>query len=152
MTSLIAKMVGPVLLLRAVSIIINRRHFIEMLIGLPNELTTVSFSLFPIALLMTCIAVAALHSDTSSLAAVLVHLIAWGGILKASALILFPNAMVAKAQLLARAGFLNVVLLVCLAVGAYFTWFGYLAVPAAVSAREIYDCNGHPSAQMAAEF
>lgn len=133
LTSLIAKMVGPVLLLRAISILINRRHFIDMLAGLPREVTTVSFSLFPIALLMTCIAIAAVHSDASSLAAILIRLIAWGGIIKASALILFPSAVVAKARLLERAGFLNVVLLVCVLVGGYFTWFGYVASPAAGS-------------------
>jgi hypothetical protein len=40
---------------------------------------------------------------------------AWGGILKASALILFPHAVAAKARLLEEAGFLNVVLAVCFA-------------------------------------
>jgi len=44
-------------------------------------------------------------------------------------LILFPRAVLAKAQLLGRSGFLHVVTAVCLAVGAYFTWFGYLAAP-----------------------
>lgn len=124
LTSLIAKVLGPVLLLRALSILVDRRHFVAMVRGLEREMTTVSFSLFPIALLMACIAVAAVHSDTSSVAAILVHMIAWGGILKASMLILFPGFLVSKARTLERAGFLNVVLLVCLLVGAYFTWFG----------------------------
>jgi len=52
---------------------------------------------------------------------------AWGGIGKGSALILFPQVVVAKARVLERAGFLNVVLFVCLVVGSYFTWFGYLS-------------------------
>lgn len=125
LTELVSKVVGPVLLLRAVSILLDRRHFLEMLRGLDREITTVSFSLFPIALLMTCIALAVCHSDTSSLAAILVHVIAWGGILKSSALILFPGMVVAKARVLERAGFLNVVLVVCLLVGAYFTWYGF---------------------------
>jgi hypothetical protein len=74
---------------------------------------------------MTCITLALVHSDTSSVAAILVHVIAWGGIVKASALILFPAAVVAKARALERAGFLNVVVVVCFLVGGYFTWFGY---------------------------
>ncbi|MGH2608298.1 MAG: hypothetical protein ACRDHF_04350 [Tepidiformaceae bacterium] len=127
LTSVIAKVVGPVLLLRALSILLDRRHFVEMVRGLDREVSTVSFSLFPIALLMTCIALAISHSDTSSVAAVLIHVIAWGGMLKASALILFPGRVVTKARALERAGFLNVVLLVCVVVGGYFTWFGYLA-------------------------
>ena len=86
-----------------------------------------SFSLFPIALLITCIGLAVVHSDTSSAAAILIRLVAWGGMIKASALILFPRAVVAKARLLVQAGFLNVVLLVCFVVGGYFTWFGYFA-------------------------
>jgi hypothetical protein len=126
LTSLVAKVVGPVLLLRALSILIDRAHFHEMLRGVEREITTVSFSLFPIALLMTCITLALVHSDTSSVAAILIHVIAWGGIVKSSALILFPKLVVAKAQALGRAGFLNVVLAVCFLVGGYFTWFGYL--------------------------
>jgi hypothetical protein len=57
---------------------------------------------------------------------VLIHLIAWGRIVKASALILFPKLVAAKARALEQAGFLNVVLVVCLVVGGYFTWFGYV--------------------------
>ncbi len=127
LTSLISRMVGPVLILRALSILIDRKHFAAMLAGLEREVTTVSFSLFPIALLMTCIGLAVTHSDWSSLAAVLIHLIAWGGMIKASALILFPHSVVAKARALERAGFLSVVLTVCFLVGGYFTWFGYFA-------------------------
>jgi hypothetical protein len=127
LTSLIAKIVGPVLLLRAASVLVHRGHFVEMVRGLDREVTTVAFSLFPVALLMACLTLVAVHRDTSSLAAVLVQAMAWGGILKASALILFPGAVAAKARMLERAGFLNVVLLVCFLVGGYLTWFGYLA-------------------------
>ncbi len=125
LTSLLSKVLGPVLLLRALSIVIDRGHFTAMLEGLEREIATVSFSLFPIALLMTCIALAVVHSDSSSPAAVLIHLIAWGGMIKATALILFPRTVVAKARALEHAGFLNVVLFVCFALGGYFTWFGY---------------------------
>lgn len=127
LTSVLAKIIGPVLLLRALSILIDRKHFALMLAGLEREITTVSFSFFPIALLMTCIALAVVHSDSSSVAAILIHVIAWGGMAKATALILFPHAVVAKALLLERAGFLYVVLFVCSIVGGYFTWFGYFA-------------------------
>jgi hypothetical protein len=127
LTVLVARVVGPVLLLRALSILRDREHFVAMVRGLERETTTVSFSFFPIALLMGCLGLAAVHSDTSSLAAILVHALAWGGILKGSALILFPATMAAKARVVVHAGFLNVVLLVCFAVGGYFTWFGYLA-------------------------
>lgn len=125
LTALIAKVIGPVLLLRALSIAIDRKHFVAMLAGLEREVATVSFSLFPIALLMGCVTLAVTHSDTSSLAAVLIHAIAWGGIVKASALILCPRLVAAKAQVLERHGILAVVLVVCFVVGGYFTWFGY---------------------------
>lgn len=127
LTSLLSKIIGPVLLLRALSILLDREHFLEMIAGLEREVTTVSFSLFPIALLMSCIALASVHSDLSSPAGLLILAIAWGGMVKASALILFPRAVLEKARLLGRAGFLNVVLLVCFVVGGYFTWFGYFA-------------------------
>jgi heme/copper-type cytochrome/quinol oxidase subunit 4 len=126
-TRLITQIVGPVLLLRAVSILIDRAHFVEMARGVEREITTVAFSLFPIALMMTGIALAQLHTDRSSPAAVLIAVMAWGAILKASGLILFPRVMAAKARALERAGFLSVVVAVCVLVGGYFTWFGYLA-------------------------
>lgn len=126
-TLFIARIIGPVLILRAVSILIDRRHFIEMLEGLEREAATVSFSLFPIALNMAGVAIVVLHRDTSSIAAILIHIMAWGAILKSSALILFPKLVVAKARRFGQAGFLNVVLAMTLFVGVYFTWFGYFA-------------------------
>jgi hypothetical protein len=125
LTALLAKVIGPVLLLRALSIAIDRKHFGAMLAGLEREVTTVSFSLFPIALLMGCITLAVVHTDTSSLAALLIHAVAWGGIVKASALILCPRLVAAKARLLAQYGILAMVLVVGFLVGGYFTWFGY---------------------------
>lgn len=125
LTALLAKVLGPVLLLRALSIAIDRKHFVAMLAGLEREVTTVSFSLFPIALLMGCLTLAVVHSDTSSLAALLIHAVAWGGIVKASALILCPRLVAAKAQVLEQYGILAVVLVACVVVGGYFTWFGY---------------------------
>ncbi len=126
-TILLAKILGPVLLLRGVSILLDRQHFKEMLDGLERESATVAFSLFPIALLMACVALALLHTDTSSPAAILIRLIAWGGMAKASLLILFPRVVVAKARLLGQAGFIQVVWAVCTGVGGYFAWFGYFA-------------------------
>jgi hypothetical protein len=127
LTLLLAKVLGPVLVLRSVSIVIDRKHFAEMVGGLEREITTVSFSFFPIALLMSGTALAVTHSDTSSVAALLIHVLAWGAIVKASALILVPRLVVPKARLLVQTGFLNVVLLVCLVAGGYFVWFGYFA-------------------------
>jgi cytochrome bd-type quinol oxidase subunit 2 len=127
LTAIISKVVGPVLILRAISILLDRRHFRAMLDGLEREVATISFSLFPVALLMTCLALLAVHTDTSSGAALLIRVMAWGGVIKASALILFPHLVVPKAQALGRAGFLSVVVVVSAAVGGYFTWFGYFA-------------------------
>jgi hypothetical protein len=62
-----------------------------------------------------------------TVASVLLRIVAVGGILKTSALILFPRLVVAKAHLLDQAGFLNAVLAMCLMADAYFTWFGYFA-------------------------
>ncbi len=124
-TLMFSKILGPVLIIRGISILIDRKHFVDMLEGLEKEATTVAFSLFPIALLMACIALALTHSDTSSLAAMIIQLIAWGGILKGTALILFPKMVLAKARLVGQAGFLHVVWIVCLGIGMYFTWFGY---------------------------
>ena len=125
-TILIAKILGPVLLLRGASILLDREHFERMIDGLDEESSTVSFSMFPVALLMVCLWLAAVHRDTSSVAAWLIHVIIWGGMLKASALILVPKLVVAKAKLLGRSGFLTLVTLVTAALGMYFSVFGYL--------------------------
>jgi hypothetical protein len=127
-TIIISKIIGPVLLIRGISILLDRKHFMEMLDGLEREATTVAFSLFPVVLLMGFIALAILHKDSSSLAAILIKVIAWGGMLKTTAVMLFPRSVVAKARLLGQAGFINVVWFVCLLVGGYFAWFGYFAI------------------------
>ncbi|MCH9649589.1 MAG: hypothetical protein K0U98_15220 [Deltaproteobacteria bacterium] len=124
-TLLFSKVVGPVLILRALSILLSREHFFKMIDGMEREVTTVSFSFFPIALFMSCTAIAVTHSDRSSFAAFLILLIAWGGMAKGAALILFPHLSVEKGRHLVKPMFLNIVLFVCLAVGGYFTWFGY---------------------------
>lgn len=134
-TSLIAKIVGPVLLLRAVSILLDRQHFVGMLNGFEHEVGTISFSFFPIALLMAGIAISVLHTDRSSLAAVLIRLMGWGAIAKASALILAPGLVASKIPLLQRAGVLNLVLLATCLLGGYFTWFGYARPEAAPSGK-----------------
>ena len=126
-TVLFSKIVGPVLIIRALSILIDRKHFFEMVDGLEKEITTVSFSFFPVALFMTAVAILVTHSDTSSLAAILIHITAWGALAKSTVLMLFPRVAVDKAKLLVKAGFLNVVLLVCFAAGGIFTYFGYFA-------------------------
>jgi hypothetical protein len=64
------------------------------------------------------------------------RIIASGGAVKTSAVILFPRTLVANAQALGQAGFLNVVLVMCLLVGAYLTWFGYVASDAKPPTRD----------------
>lgn len=127
-TLLLSKILGPVLLLRGVSILVNRQQVVAMLEGLEKETTTVAFSVFPTVLLMASIALAVTHSDTSSPAAIILHLIAWGGILKGTVFIFWPKAVLAAAHHAGRAGFLQVVWLACTVLGAYFTWFGYCRV------------------------
>jgi hypothetical protein len=119
--TLVARLIGPVLLLRAVSILVDREHFVETLRQVDQEARTLTFSFFPVALLVGFIALAHVPADKPSLALILLRVIAWGGILKASALILFPRAVLTKARALERAGFLNVVLVACALVGGYFT-------------------------------
>lgn len=124
-TLLLSKIIGPVLILRGISILINRSHFVAMLEGLEAEAKTVSFSSIPVGLMMAGLAVGLTHTDTSSLAAIILHLIAWGMVAKASLLMVFPSVIVKKAKLIGQLGFLNVVCLMTTAIGCYLTWFGY---------------------------
>ena len=80
--------------------------------------------MFPVTMLLVGIAVAIVHRATSSPAAILFHMIAWGMIVETSLLILFPGSMAQKAQMISRVGFMHVV---CLTVGGYLTWFSYFA-------------------------
>src|SRR5262249_7019682 len=95
--------------------------------GLDREVATVSFSMFPIALLMAFMALALVPLESGTLARLLLRVIAWGGILKTSALILVPRVVVAKARVVEQAGILNLVLTACFVAGASFAWFGYFA-------------------------
>ena len=61
-------------------------------------------------------------------AAIILHVIAWGGILKGAVLILRPKVLLAQAQHFGRPGFLHGVWIVCTVLGVYFTWFGYFRV------------------------
>ena len=126
-TVFLSKLIGPVLLLRGASIAFDRKHFYSMVAGLEKEITTVSFSMFPVALLMACIAIEIHHADFATPAGILIHLMAWGGMAKATALILFPALVVAKARFLVAHGFLLVVGAACAVLGLYFSWVGYLA-------------------------
>ncbi len=108
LTLFMSKVVGPVLLLRAASILIDRDHFYSLLDNLDRESKTISFSMFPIGMLMVAISVVLVHEDMSSVAAILFHLIAWGMIIKTSLLILFPTIMAQKAVLIGQRGFLDV--------------------------------------------
>ena len=128
LTLLLSKILGPLLLIRALSILLSRQHFHQMIDGLDREATTVSFSFFPIALFIASITILLVHDDSSSVAAILIRVIAWGGLAKSAVLMLFPSFVLAKAMLLGKAGFLSVALFVCLVAGGYFTWFGYFAI------------------------
>jgi hypothetical protein len=55
---------------------------------------------------------------------ILVHLVAWG-IIQASTLILFPNAVVPRARVLERTARFDVVLAVKLLDRSNSTWFGH---------------------------
>ena len=81
-TRMIAKVVGPVLIVRALSIVIDPEHFREMLRGLDREVATVSFSMMPIFILMACISLAVVPLRSRSLATILIRLVAFAGIVK----------------------------------------------------------------------
>ena len=125
LTLVLARVLGPLLILRGLSILIDRSHFESMLEGLEREVETISFSMVPVFLFAGFGSLLVLHWDFSSLTATLITLMALGGTLKTGVLILFPGMMVAKAQALGRHGFLHVVCVVSLTVGAVLAWTGW---------------------------
>lgn len=126
-TAWFSMVVGPLLLIRAISILLDREHFLQMLDGVEREVDTASFSLLPVALFVVGVSIVVTHSDRSSLAAILIYLMAWGAVAKSTLLMLFPRLVTTKARALGQAVYLHVVCIICFVVGGYFTWFGYLA-------------------------
>ncbi len=126
-TLVLAKVLGPLLVLRGLSLIVDRPHFQAMLRGLDQEVSTVSFSMIPVALFAAGALLVTAGADSSTAAGILFQVMAWGMMLKAGALILFPRLVVRKAQMLGQAGFLNVVCVVTLLAGGYLSWVGYFA-------------------------
>ena len=124
-TLFLSRLVGPVLIVRGLTLIIYREHFRQMMNNLEQEMRTISFAMVPVGIMLGGLAILQLHDDTSSVAAILFHLIGWGAVVKTTLLMLFPKRISAKVQILGRWGFLTVAWVVTSAVGVYFTWFGY---------------------------
>ena len=122
---MLSKILGPVLLLRGISILFDRQQVVAMLDGLEKEVATAAFSIFPVLLLMAGIALAVTHEDASNPAAVIVHVIAWVGILKGAVLVLRPKALIAFGRLAGKTAVVHGVWVVSVGLGAYLTWFGY---------------------------
>ena len=125
-TLFLSKIIGPVLLLRGISILFDRQQVVTMLERLEKESTSAAFSALPVILLMASLALAVTHEDTSSPAAVILHVMAWVGILKGAALMLRPKAVLAFGRHAGQATVLHGVWVVSVGLGAYLTWFGYI--------------------------
>ena len=125
-TVLLSKILGPVLLLRGISIFFDRQQVVTMLERLEEESTSAAFSALPVILFMASLALAVTHKDTSNPAAVILHIIAWFGILKGAALILRPKAVLAFGRHAGQTTVLHCVWVVSVGLGAYLTWFGYI--------------------------
>ena len=93
--------------------------------GLEKEATSAAFSVLPVILLRASIALAVTHDDTSSPAAVILHVVAWAGILKGAVLILRPKVVLAYGRHAGKS-VLHFAWVVSAGSGAYLTWFGYL--------------------------
>ena len=124
-TMFLSRIIGPLLIIRGMSIILDREHFRHIMNNLEEEMHTISFAMVPVAIMMGALAIIQLHHDWSSPAAILFHLAAWGAIAKTTAIILVPKLVAAKVKILARAGFLEVTWVATFTVGGYLTWFGY---------------------------
>ena len=123
---MLSKIIGPVLLLRGISILFDRKQVVTMLEGLEKEAASAAFSILPVILLTASLALAVTHKDTSNPAAVILHIIAWVGILKGALLILRPKAVLSYGRLAGKAAVLHGVSVVSAGLGAYLTWFGYI--------------------------
>ena len=125
-TVLLSKILGPVLLLRGISIFFDRHQVVTMLERLEEESTSAAFSALPVILFMASLAMAVTHRDTSNPAAVILHIIAWVGILKGAALILRPKAVLAFGRHAERTTVLHGICVASVGLGVYLTWFGYI--------------------------
>lgn len=124
-TMFLSRLVGPLLIVRGLTLILYREHFRQIMNNLEQEMRTISFAMVPVGIMMGALAILQLHHDTSSIAAIMFHLIGWGAVLKTSLIMLFPKLVAEKVKILGEWGFLTVAWVVTSATGVYFTWFGY---------------------------
>ena len=125
-TLFLSRVIGPLLIVRGVTIILYREHFRQIMNNLEQEMRTISFAMVPVGIMMGALAILQVHDDTSSIAAILFHIIAWGAVIKTTVIMLVPRLVAAKVKILAELGFLTVAMVATSAVGVYLTWFGYL--------------------------
>ena len=107
------------------SILFDRQQVVTMLGRLEKESTSAAFSALPVILLMASLALAVTHKDASSPAAVILHVIAWVGILKGAVLMLRPKIVLSYGRHAGKTAVLHGVWVVSVVLGAYLTWFGY---------------------------
>ena len=124
---LIAKLVGPVLLVRSLSILIDKKHFEAMLEGLDKEIKTLSFSFIPVTLFAAALFILNYQTDRTSFDGIAITCIAVLAIIKTSLLMLFPDLMVEKAKKLGELGVVAFAMFGTLSIGICLTYLGYFA-------------------------
>lgn len=124
-TQNISKILGPLLLVRGVSILIAPAHFRSLIQRLETEVSSISFSMVPVFLFATFLSFALFFRDLESVAGILIFTIGVVGTVKTSVVMLVPRMLARKVRALKRIPFVEIIAATCLLAGAYFAWVGY---------------------------
>jgi len=127
-TLLLAKLIGPILLLLGLSFLMNKNFHMEWFKRLEKDGTWMFF--WAIIETSAGLALVLHHNVWGSLPEVLVTLMGWGMLLEGAPVLLGGRKYVQMIMGLFHksvAGMLNLSILLGLAAGGYLTWFGYFA-------------------------
>lgn len=124
-TLLVSQLAGPTMMVFALGMFMNKKHFIKAMKSLDKEPL---FIVITGAISMVVgLAIVLNHNVWSTAPEVIVSLIGWLSVVKGAWHVLFPDALVKFVKKLANEGFLNFDGLLALALGGYMSWWAFLA-------------------------
>ncbi len=124
LTILIAKYVGPVVLLVGVGIFFSKSYYTRVYKNLEQE--TLAVLMGGISILVAGITVVTYHNIWDSFASGVISFIGWASILKGVLLIVLPKTVDSFGDLIADSKLFPVMAILATTCGAYVTYVGYM--------------------------
>lgn len=124
-TIFLAQIWGPILLAVGLGIFISRNYYLKIYREL--EKNTLAVLVFGIASMAVGIAQIGIHNVWSTLPEIIISILGWGTLVKGIMFLIVPNFVDKAGDWEAKSSFVSVGGIFLIVVGAYLTWFAYLA-------------------------